>query len=229
MGLWLDETIETLRMDPILIYRRNEVDVVWRFDKEDSVNQFVVTSDSDYNQGYSTAKFENTSQGTAVFSGVLDTRKPKDGRVRYSGYCNITSVPKRKSFRRQVSLNWEMYSHLVLRIRGDGRCYVLNLLCPEMFDITWNNVYHYVLYTRGGPYWQYAKIPFSRFVLSSKGRIQDIQSPIDLNAIKRFGISLGDDVTGPFRLEIDYIGLEFDPANIEKHVYESYNMEGVKM
>lgn len=57
LGIWLEEQREHLRSDPILIYRSNEVDVVWRFNRDPkSLDQWVTTCDSDYKEGYSTAK-----------------------------------------------------------------------------------------------------------------------------------------------------------------------------
>lgn len=56
-GLLIEEVKERLRMDPIIIYRQNEVDIVWRFKGDPkSLDQWVVTCDSDYNEGFSTAK-----------------------------------------------------------------------------------------------------------------------------------------------------------------------------
>lgn len=69
------------------------------------------------------------------------------------------------------------------------------------------------------------QIPFSKFFLSSKGRIQDRQNPLPLNKITNFGISAGDKINGPFNLEIDYVGLEFDPNHREVFAYEMYQMD----
>jgi len=56
-GLWIEEVKETLRNDPILIYRPNEVDIVWQFKGDpEELKQWVLTCDSDYNEGFSTAK-----------------------------------------------------------------------------------------------------------------------------------------------------------------------------
>ncbi|KAG5318966.1 CIA30 protein, partial [Pseudoatta argentina] len=228
-GILMEEVKEKLRMDPIFTYRQNEVDVVWRFKGDlKSLNQWVITCDSDYNEGFSTVKLEMSSIGTGIFSGTINTRLPKDGRIKYAGYCNMTSIPKQKSFKRDTYLDWSCYTHLVLRIRGDGRCYVLNLSTRGIFDLTWNDMYHYVLYTRGGPYWQYVRIPFSKFVFSSKGRTQDNQVPIMLHEITNFGISLADDISGHFRLEIDYIGVEYDDFHKEESAYETYNVRGIR-
>lgn len=64
-----------------------------------------------------------------------------------------------KSFKRETYLDWSQYNTLVIRLRGDGRSYLLNLASEGYFDIWWFDVYHYVLYTRGGPHWQTAKVP----------------------------------------------------------------------
>ncbi|XP_071649718.1 complex I intermediate-associated protein 30, mitochondrial [Temnothorax longispinosus] len=228
-GLLMEEVREKLRNDPIFIYRQNEVDVVWRFKGDPkSLDQWVVTCDSDYNEGFSTAKLEMSSTGTGVFSGTINNRVPKDGKVKYAGYCNINSIPKRRSFKREVYHDWTEYTHIVLRVRGDGRCYVLNINTRGIFDLTWNDVYHYVFHTRGGPYWQYVRVPFSKFIFSSKGRLQDAQIPIELHEISNLGISLADDVSGHFRLEIDYIGLEYDEFHREEFAYESYDVSDIK-
>lgn len=228
-GLLMKEMKEHLKNDPIFIYRTNEVDVVWRF-KDDlkSLDQWVVTCDSDYNEGFSTVKLEMSSTGTGVFSGMLSTRLPKDGKIKYAGYCSMTSIPKRKSFKREVYHNWTPYTHLNLRVRGDGRCYMLTISTRGMFDLTWNDVYHYVLHTRGGPYWQYVKVPFSKFIFASKGSLQDKQVPIALEEVSNFGISLADDVPGHFKLEIDYIGLEYDEFHNEEFAYESYDVSRIR-
>lgn len=159
---------------------------------------------------------------------MLNTRLPKDGRIKFAGYCNITTVPKQKSFKREVNHDWTPYTHLILRVRGDGRCYALNISTRGIFDLTWNDMYHYVLYTRGGPYWQYVKVPFSKFIFSSKGRLQDDQVAIGLDDVKAFGITCADDISGHFRLEIDYIGLECDEYHQEEFAYETYDVRGIR-
>lgn len=123
---------------------------------------------------------------------------------------------------------------------------MLNVGTEGAYDLWWNDVYHYVLYTRGGPHWQTTRvnrndsvmippalltvsifqIPFSKFFLASKGRIQDRQGAIPLNKVSNFGVTVTAKGShdGAFQLEIDYIGLEFDPANTERFAYEMYNM-----
>lgn len=68
------------------------------------------------------------------------------------------------------------------------------------------------------------QIPFSKFFFASKGRVQDRQQPLPQDRIASFGITTGDKIEGTFQLEIDYIGLEFDPNHTEDFAYEMYDM-----
>jgi NADH dehydrogenase [ubiquinone] 1 alpha subcomplex assembly factor 1 len=115
----------------------------------------------------------------------------------------------------------------VMNIRGDGRSYLINIATEGYFDLTWNDVYHYILYTRGGPHYQTVRIPFSKFFLSSKGRVQDRQFPIPLNRVTSLGFSVGarGGTDGPFNLEIDFVGLEFDSTHQERFAYEMYKQD----
>lgn len=186
-----------------------------------------MTADGDHNQGTSTATFDKSAGGHGLFSGNLTVDLPVDGRIKKSGYCNIRSQRARKSFKRETYLDWSVYNTLVLRIRGDGRPYLINISCEGYFDISWNDIYHYVVHTRGGPHWQTTRIPFSKFLLASKGRVQDKQFPLPLNKVTNFGFSVSarGGFEGNFNLEIDYIGLGFNPNHTEDFAYEMYKQD----
>lgn len=68
------------------------------------------------------------------------------------------------------------------------------------------------------------QIPFSKFFLTSKGRVQDKQSPVQLDQVTSLGISAGDRINAPFHLEIDYIGVYLDPNHSETFAYEMYQV-----
>ncbi|XP_072385922.1 complex I intermediate-associated protein 30, mitochondrial [Diabrotica undecimpunctata] len=223
--LWTQEVKERFEDDPILIFRPGEVDVKWRFGNEQSLKNWNITSDSDNREGYSKASLTLTEHGKALFYGNLSMRVPQDGRVKRSGYCSMKTHRTRKSFKRDGHLDWTSYNMLVMKVRGDGRSYLLNIHCKGYYDLTWNDMYHYVLFTRGGPYWQVARIPFSKFFFGSKGRVQDMQRQVQLDRVASFGITAGERYGGDFALEIDYIGLEFDPNHREEFAYEMYRTD----
>ncbi|XP_023026100.2 complex I intermediate-associated protein 30 [Leptinotarsa decemlineata] len=225
IALWKEEMKERFEFDPILIFRAGEVDVVWRFGNEESLAKWINTDDRDNNEGYSKSSFTLTKEGKALFSGVTDMRVPKDGKAKRAGYCNIKTIRAKRSFQRDSYLNWTSYNMLVMRIRGDGRTYLLNLHTKGYHDLAWNDMYHFPLFTRGGPYWQLVRIPFSKFFYAAKGRIQDRQESIPLDRIASFGITAAERYGGEFSLEIDYIGVEFDPNHTEEFAYEMYKTD----
>uniref|UniRef100_A0A8D8TNS7 Complex I intermediate-associated protein 30, mitochondrial n=1 Tax=Cacopsylla melanoneura TaxID=428564 RepID=A0A8D8TNS7_9HEMI len=222
--MWKEEVKETWLMDPEMGIQPNQMDVVWKFE-EASLENWVVTCDKDHGEGFSNANLEVSTLGHGMFSGELSTNVPQDGVLKKSGYVNLRSKRYRKSFEREACYEWPMRTHLVIRCRGDGRSYMVNLHTPGEFDLSWADTFSYILFTRGGPYWQATKIPFSKFFLSSKGRVQDKQEPIPTEKVSSIGLSLVDQNNGPFQLELDYIGIEYDPSHQEEFAYEMYLME----
>lgn len=110
--LWQEEVKEHLKMDPILIYRPGEVDIAYRFNSSESLDKWVVSTDSDHNQGFSTAALETSPAGYGLFHGTVRSDVPKDGRVKRAGYCNVKSLRARKSFKREIYLDWTQYNTL---------------------------------------------------------------------------------------------------------------------
>uniref|UniRef100_A0A0A9YAT8 Putative complex I intermediate-associated protein 30, mitochondrial n=1 Tax=Lygus hesperus TaxID=30085 RepID=A0A0A9YAT8_LYGHE len=224
MRMLKQELVAHWESDPVLITQPGFEHKVWDFKNPEDLDTWTLTSDSDHAEGYSKCTFSLSPGGHGLFSGVLSTDVPKDGVIKRAGYCSIRSHRARKSFKRDSYWNWSNYTHLVIRCRGDGRSYMMNIATSGYFDQLWNDVFHYPLYTRGGPYWQVTRVPFSKFFFSSKGRIQDIQHEVDLEKITNFGLTIADSINAPFRLEIDYIGLLCDPSEQETFAYESYKI-----
>lgn len=106
--------------------------------------------------------------------------------------------------------DWSPFNTLYLRVRGDGRPWMITIAAETYFSHQKDDLYCYFLYTRGGPYWQEVKvgsvklrkpwhvcvcevapqplpvpqIPFSKFFLTSRGRVQDDQHPLWLDKVK---------------------------------------------
>jgi NADH dehydrogenase [ubiquinone] 1 alpha subcomplex assembly factor 1 len=197
----------------------------WGFQSEVEMDQWILTKDADWGEGYSSADFKLNDAGSAgILSGNLSTRVPNDGRTDNAGYVNIASVNQRRSFGRLKLLNyWAHYTHLTMYVRGDGRKYMINLKVHREYDMTWDDRWMFPLYTRGGPYWQYVKIPFSKFIFGHKGSIQDRQNAVMLEDMQSISFTLKDKITGPFQLEMKDISLHNDPTfDDEKFAYEMY-------
>ena len=134
----------------------------------------------------------------------------------------MRSLTKFKAFRKIENICLLNWTHLLFKVKGDGRTYNLVLNTPGQTNLTANNIYTYPLYTRGGPYWQYSKIPISKLINGSYGRITDVQHRVPDYLIENIGITIMDNIEGNFSLEIDYIGLVRDNNAVEDHSYELY-------
>ncbi|OWF37584.1 complex I intermediate-associated protein 30, mitochondrial [Mizuhopecten yessoensis] len=144
-------------------------DYLWKFGGQQSIENWTLTADRDNLEGKSSANLTVSKDNNALFHGYLCQEVPQDGVSKSAGYCNIRSPSNYISFRRkQVIEDIGCYTHLVMRVRGDGRPYFINLMMKRTFDITWADQYNYNLYTRGGPYWQTAKR--GTLLVNSKGK-----------------------------------------------------------
>ncbi|XP_038638545.1 complex I intermediate-associated protein 30, mitochondrial [Scyliorhinus canicula] len=196
--------------------------LLWQAQGPDSLQHWHVSSDQEIG-GRSRALLGVGSNGrTALLTGELNTEPPRDGETRYSGYCSLRSRPLKGAFDLKKYYDLSNFNTLYLRVRGDGRPWMVNISSEMYFTHQKDDLYNYFLFTRGGPYWQDVKIPFSKFFLSSRGRIQDNQHPLWLDKINTIGFTLGDKVDGPFQLEIDFIAVCNDRAHTEEFAYEKY-------
>lgn len=62
------------------------------------------------------------------------------------------------SFDRKKHFDWSSFNTLHLRVRGDGRPWMINIATETYFSHQKDDIYSYFLYTRGGPYWQDIKV-----------------------------------------------------------------------
>ncbi|XP_032882492.1 complex I intermediate-associated protein 30, mitochondrial [Amblyraja radiata] len=201
---------------------RAESRVLWHFQGAHSLQGWAVSSDRDIG-GRSSARLGVADNGSsALLSGRLNTEPPRDGLTRYSGYCTLRSSPPQGPFDLKRFYDLSNFNTLYLRIRGDGRPWMVNISSVMYFTHHKKDLYNYFMFTRGGPYWQDVKIPFSKFFLSSQGRVQDNQHPLWLDKVSTIGFTLGDKVNGPFQLEIDFIAVCNDRAHTEEFAYEKY-------
>lgn len=195
--------------------------VIWRYEGLESINNFKVNSDEDIG-GKSRAYVTSSRNNKLLFYGQVSTDVPRDGKTEKSGYCNLQLKQRYKAFNRETQMDLTSFNKLTLRVRGDGRGYIVNLKTNLHFAEMHQDLWSYMFFTRGGPYWQDISLPFSKFFLASQGRLLDKQGPVLMDRINWIGITLGDKVDGPFSLEIDSIKAEYDPNHFEEFAYEQY-------
>ncbi|KAI2657942.1 Complex I intermediate-associated protein 30, mitochondrial [Labeo rohita] len=187
---------------PLIEHMLEQTRVQWEFRGPESLSQWVVSSDQEIG-GRSEAYIKLGKNNTTCLL-----------------YGTLCSAPPPPHLTEKKHYDWSSFNTLHMRIRGDGRPWMVNVSAETFFSHQRDDIYSYFLYTRGGPYWQ--DIPFSKFFLSSRGRIQDDQHVLWLDKVKSIGFTLGDKADGPFQLEIDFIGLCNDLAHTEEFAYELY-------
>ena len=63
---------------------------MWKFDSSSKFDDtWVVTADQDHDEGFSSASLSVSPAGRGLFTGVLSTQIPKDGKIPRAGYCNM--------------------------------------------------------------------------------------------------------------------------------------------
>ncbi|XP_074765656.1 complex I intermediate-associated protein 30, mitochondrial [Athene noctua] len=207
---------------PLSHYLLEQTRVLWEFRGQEDLKKWVISSDREIGGKSEVFLKMGRNNQTALLYGTLNTEVPRDGETKYSGYCSMRAKPPLGSFARKKYYDWSNFNSLYLRVRGDGRPWMVNIYTDPYFSHQKDDLYNYFMFTRGGPYWEEIKIPFSKFFLSSRGRVQDDQHPIWLDKISTLGFTIGDKIDGPFQLEIDFIGLINDRAHTEEFAYETY-------
>lgn len=122
--------------------------------------------------------------------------------LKFEGYLSLENNGGFASIRSERSLhNLKEFDTLVMKIKGDGREYYMNL--------------HTDVYIPAGSYWAKFKtfpnkwmeirIPLSSFIATSFGRQIPFYPRLNKSKIRRFGFIIADKKTGKFGLEVDWI------------------------
>lgn len=147
--------------------------------------------------GVSEGSFRLSDEQTLLFSGTLSLENN-------GGFASIRSVPE--------PLPISSDDVLVVRARGDGRSYLLNLYVP-----TRRTAYSFrapMPTTRGE--WTETRVPIREFVAQSYGEPVEGAGPVDAEQVNAIGITLSDGEPGAFELEVSSIGLEPAEARADR-------------
>lgn len=176
---------------------------LYRFAAEDDVAGFTITTDQLFG-GKSVATFRlkrYTHFAAALFEGRVEFHS-NEATAR-GGFCNA-----RTSARRLIDAGES--EAVQVRIKTDGRPYLLNFHCRDMSD---EDVYQAEV--RTDPYrWETLALPWEQLALVTRGAVRDEQVPIDPSKIHGFGVTIADGRNGPFRCELQHVLAvrEWDPT-----------------
>jgi len=139
--------------------------------------------------GVSEGRFKITDAKTMEFFGTLSL-------ANNGGFASVRSKAKK--------LDLKKGDTLVVKIRGDGREYTLNLY-PNRSRTAYS--YRASVQTKNDE-WIEVKVPLDEFEATSFGRVVREAGPVKPEEISSMGFLLGDKKAGLFKLEVESIKVE---------------------
>ena len=136
--------------------------------------------------GVSKGRFRITDSATLEFSGDLSLENN-------GGFASVRTRPGKLAI--------ESGDTLVLRVKGDGRVYLVNLYTT---DRRMAFSYRAELPTDAAG-WQEIHLPLDSFEPTSFGRSVAGMGPVDPARINGLGLMLADKKPGPFRMEVEWV------------------------
>jgi NADH dehydrogenase [ubiquinone] 1 alpha subcomplex assembly factor 1 len=139
--------------------------------------------------GISDGRFRMTAQKTLEFSGTLSLENN-------GGFASIRTKP--------AELGLNAGDTIVVRVKGDGREFVLNLYTKSR-RMAFS--YRAPLPTTKDE-WTEVKVPLADFIPTSFGRRVQGMGPVEPDQINGLGFMLADKNPGPFQLEVGWVKVQ---------------------
>ena len=139
--------------------------------------------------GVSEGKFKITDKKTMEFFGMLSL-------ANNGGFASVRTKGKK--------LGLEKGDTLVVKVRGDGREYELNLYVPTI-QIAYS--YRTVFQTEKDE-WVEIKLPLDTFYATSFGQVVKNAGQVNPATVNGIGFVLSDKKAGPFKMEIEWVKVE---------------------
>lgn len=128
----------------------------------------------------------------------------KEDIIIFSGNVSLENNGGFASLRSPVKdYNFEEYSGIELKIKGDGKRFSLSMKETTCFS----GYFYTSTFETKKDEWITIKIPFNQFKLYYFGRETKSNKKIPLNNIKEISLLIGDKQEGYFKTQIDYIKL----------------------
>ncbi|KAG5973906.1 hypothetical protein E4U58_003972 [Claviceps cyperi] len=139
----------------------------------------------------------------ARFHGRISTFLPdKNPKIERTGYAAFRTPDQRPTlFGRSV---WDIdpYLYLALRIKSDGRAYLVNL---QTQSVEKSDLHQHRLFAQNPGQWETILIKWNDFVRTNRGFMVEPQTGLLRQSVLTVGVGLTDRVEGPFELCIDRV------------------------
>jgi len=162
--------------------------VLFDFTGADAAKEWQTVNDGVMG-GVSEGKFKITDKKTLEFFGTLSL-------ANNGGFASVRTKGKK--------VGMEKADTLVVKVRGDGREYEMNLYVPTI-QIAYS--YRAVFQTKKDE-WIEIKLPLDQFYATSFGRVVKNAGQVNPTSVNGIGFMLGDKKAGLFKMDIEWIKAE---------------------
>ena len=161
--------------------------MLFDFESDEAAQRWYTVNDGVMG-GISEGRVRVTEEATLEFFGELSLENR-------GGFASVRAQP--------AELKLQQDDMVVVRIRGDGRTYYFSAYVPTV-RIAFS--YRKPIETVDGE-WREVRVRLSELVPTSFGRPVKRLGPVDPTRINALGFLLADKKAGPFKLEVDWIGV----------------------
>ena len=153
--------------------------------------------------------------GHARFHGTISTTLPRDKPdVQRSGYAGFRTKDRPPTVFGKALWDIDMYTYLALRVRSDGRSYLVNVQTESVVP---TDLHQHRLYARRPGEWETVLIKWNDFVRTNHGFVVEPQAELLRRKVRSVGLALTDRVPGPFELCVERFWATNDPAEGSHH------------
>ena len=174
LSVFLMQAVAEKPLQPLLDFAGPDTGQKWQ-----TVNDNVMG-------GVSDGRFRITADETMEFSGRLSLENN-------GGFASVRTKPS--------DLEINAGDTLVVRVKGDGREYVLNIYTKSR-RMAFS--YRAPLPTKRDE-WTEVSVPLDEFIPTSFGNRVQGMGPVEPDQINSLGFMLSDKKPGPFKLEVDWV------------------------
>jgi monofunctional biosynthetic peptidoglycan transglycosylase len=164
---------------------RNSMMTIFTFDNESDSRRWPATNDGVMG-GLSQGQSEITPDGTLRFFGNVSLENN-------GGFSSIRSLDEERDL--------SAYDGILIRVRGDGKRYALNLRT----DVRIRAGSYRVKFDTAADKWLELFLHFADFRATSFGVELTDAPPLNPRKIRSFGLLISDKQAGPFTLDVDWI------------------------
>lgn len=139
--------------------------------------------------GLSSSQLRSQPEGHAVFTGHVSLENN-------GGFASVRCS--------SGELGRKGVEAYLLQVRGDGKCYKLNLRTDDDFD----GINYQARFEPSAGVWTTCRLPRADFLPTWRGRPVPDAPPLDTSCVRQIGLMIGDKQAGLFELAIRSIAME---------------------